>query len=55
MKIGFPLTQTCVLFAAAWGVLYFKEFALTLRGYLIRFVLGISAIIVGAYLLGDSG
>lgn len=55
MKIGFPLTQTCVLFAAAWGVLYFKEFELTLKGYLIRFVLGISAIILGAYLLGDSG
>lgn len=55
IKVGFPLTQTCIIFAAAWGVLYFKEFALTLRGYLARFTMGISSIVVGAYLLGASG
>ena len=55
IKIGFPLTQTCILFAAAWGVLYFEEFSLSWNGFLVRFVVGVSAIIIGSYLIGASG
>ena len=55
IKIGFPLTQTCVLIAAMWGILYFKEFDVRKSGYLIRFCSGILLILVGAYLLGSSG
>ena len=55
IKIGFPLTQTCVLIAALWGIKYFKEFDLQKSGFLFRFCMGILLILVGAYLLGTSG
>ena len=55
IKIGFPLTQTCILFAAAWGILYFEEFSLSWNGFLLRFVVGVSVIIIGSYLIGASG
>ena len=54
MKVGFPLTQTCILIAAMWGILYFKEFNLYTSPYAIRFCFGIAVILVGAYLLGSS-
>ena len=55
IKIGFPLTQTCVLVAAVWGVVYFKEIDLRGSGYVCRFSMGIFVILGGAYMLGSSG
>jgi glucose uptake protein GlcU len=55
IKIGFPLTQTCVLIAAFWGVVYFKEFDVRSSGHIYRFAFGILFILIGAYLLGASG
>ena len=55
IKIGFTLTQTCVLFAAMWGVFYFREIDLRKSGFILRFCLGISCILVGAYFMGASG
>ncbi len=54
IKVGFPLTQTCILITALWGIFYFKEFDLLASGYALRFSLGIASVLVGAYLLGAS-
>lgn len=54
MKTGFPLTQTCIVMAALWGILYFKEIDLIATGFLGRFIIGIVTIVIGAYLLGQS-
>jgi len=54
MKVGFPLTQTCILITAMWGVFYFKEFDLLRSPFAIRFCVGIAFILVGAYMLGSS-
>ncbi len=51
MSISFPLTQTCVIFASAWGVVYFDENIPMKR----RFAIGILAVLVGSYFLGMQG
>lgn len=56
IRIGFPLTQTCVIFNAVWGIFYFKE--MTVTGNLLNFysfLLGIVSIIIGSYFLAESG
>lgn len=50
MAISFPLTQTCALFAAAWGVCYFKE-PVARKG---RFALGLVCVVLGAWCLASS-
>jgi glucose uptake protein GlcU len=55
MKIGFPLTQTCVVFTALWGVFYFKEIVFTDFKRLFRLAFGIFAVIIGSVLLAQSG
>jgi len=55
IKIGFPLTQTCVIVAALWGLLYFKEVNARNLKFLAVFVPGISFVIIGACLLGKFG
>jgi glucose uptake protein GlcU len=55
IRIGFPLTQTCVLVTAVWGIFYFKEIDVGPSGFLARFLLGIVFIIVGSYFLATSG
>lgn len=54
MKVGFPLTQTCILITAMWGVFYFREFDIRRSPYAIRFCIGIVVIFIGAYMLGSS-
>jgi glucose uptake protein GlcU len=54
IKIGFPLTQTCILITALWGISYFKEFDLLRSGYGVRFGSGICSVLLGAYLLGST-
>lgn len=56
MKVGFPLTQTCVVFNAMWGILYFKEIdVMNIRnGNLVRFLVGLVAIVLGSYFLAGS-
>jgi glucose uptake protein GlcU len=54
IEVGFPLTQTCLVFTAAWGILYFKEINLRKTGKTVRFTSGIVTIVIGAYLLGSS-
>jgi len=48
MKVGFPLTQTCVVFNALWGILYFKEIDLmdNKSGNLMRFAGGLSMVVL---------
>lgn len=47
MAISFPLTQTCALFAAVWGVCYFRE-QVARRG---RLGAGLLCVVAGAALL----
>lgn len=54
MKVGFPLTQTCVVFAAAWGILYFKEIQLRDWQGVCKLCGGVSLVIVGSVLLAKS-
>lgn len=54
IKVGFPLTQTCILITAMWGIFYFKEFDLWNSPFAMRFCFGIVSILVGAYMLGSS-
>jgi glucose uptake protein GlcU len=56
MKVGFPLTQTCVVFNALWGIFYFKEIDLFdgKSKNFIRFTCGLAAIILGSFFLADS-
>lgn len=52
IKIGFPLTQTCIIITALWGILYFKEFDIS-KG-IFKFCFGIVSILLGAYCLAAS-
>eukprot|EP01038_Epipyxis_sp_PR26KG_P004527 gene4527-6392_t len=54
MKIGFPLTQTCVVFGALWGIFYFKEINIYEHLNYLRFSIGLVFIILGAYFLSIS-
>jgi glucose uptake protein GlcU len=54
MRVGFPLTQTCVVFAALWGVLFFREMSLDCRDRLAWLSAGILAVLLGSYLLALS-
>jgi len=56
MKVGFPLTQTCVVFNALWGILYFKEIDLMdyKSGNLMRFAGGLVMVMLGSYFLAHS-
>merc|ERR1712192_34452 len=48
--IGFPLTQTCIIVAGLWGVIYYREISGPLPIGL--FTLACCVIIAGAYLNG---
>jgi len=50
MNVAFPLTQTCALLSAFWGVLYFGETV----GKPLRFLFGICSVILGSYFLAAS-
>jgi multidrug transporter EmrE-like cation transporter len=50
MSIAFPLTQTCSLFSACWGVFFFRESISDKR----RFVISMVAIILGSFFLAQS-
>ena len=56
MKVGFPLTQTCVVFNALWGIFYFKEIDLFDKKSknFIRFSCGLAAVVLGSFFLADS-
>lgn len=60
IKVGFPLTQTCVLVSALWGVLYFKEIHFDCnirhcaRTGAAMFFFGIVCVLLGAFLIGES-
>jgi glucose uptake protein GlcU len=47
LSIAFPLTQTCALLSAVWGVVYFRE-RVARQG---RFALGLVAVVAGSYFL----
>ena len=56
IKIGFPLTQTCIIFTSLWGIFYFKELSvLTSIKNTAKFLGGTLAIVLGAYFLAVSG
>lgn len=55
MRVGFPLTQTCVVFAAMWGVLYFKEIDIRRTVTVGMLCLGIGCVILGSFFLAESG
>ncbi|CAM6002628.1 unnamed protein product [Sphagnum balticum] len=55
IRVGFPLTQTCVLVTALWGVCYFKELDLSSKGGIrVRFFTGVLSVVAGAYMLGST-
>eukprot|EP00466_Bigelowiella_natans_P004400 jgi/Bigna1/60191/fgenesh1_kg.9_\ len=55
MSVGFPLTQTCILINASWGIFFFHEIDLrSNRGQLFRFLLALCTIIAGAALLSQA-
>jgi glucose uptake protein GlcU len=51
VKVGFPLTQTCVLFLSMWGILYFKEINLAEAGLIWKYGAGVLLILLGSCLL----
>jgi len=51
MKVGFPLTQTCVLFAAMWGIFYFEEIDIHTHYNAAKFSISLLSIVAGAYLM----
>lgn len=54
MKVGFPLTQTCIVVTALWGVLFFREMDLGQPRVAVRLGVGVAAIVAGSYLLAAS-
>lgn len=56
IRIGFPLTQTCLIFCAIWGIFYFKEISVTTQ-YMnaIKFGFGVVTLVLGSYFLAISG
>jgi len=57
MAVGFPLTQTCILINAVWGIAFFGEMELSCqrRDVLLPFCLALFCIILGAVLLSLAG
>lgn len=55
MKTGFPLTQTCILITAVWGIYYFKEIRTDSFAFRCKFTLGVFAVCAGSILLGTFG
>jgi glucose uptake protein GlcU len=55
MKIGFPLTQTCIFFTTLWGILYFKEVDTGPWETKFKFSAGVFLLIFGAYILSSYG
>lgn len=55
MKVAFPLTQTCVVFSALWGLLYFHELDALQHYNGLRLSVGITLILAGAYFLVSAG
>ena len=55
MKIGFPLSQTCILFTSLWGIFYFKEISIQPIRVRVKFIFGIFFLIFGAYILAAYG
>ena len=55
MKIGFPLTQTCIFFTTVWGIAYFKE--IDTRPFMtkMKFIFGLTFLLAGAYILSSFG
>ncbi|MBI4016020.1 MAG: hypothetical protein HY362_04870 [Candidatus Aenigmarchaeota archaeon] len=52
ISIGFPITQTSLLVAVLWGVLYFKE--IKESNSIVKIIIGAILLIIGAFLLGFS-
>ena len=55
MKIGFPLTQTCILFTTCWGIFYFREIDITPIMIKITFASGLLLLLAGSYVLSSFG
>jgi glucose uptake protein GlcU len=55
MRIGFPLTQTCVIFAAMWGIFYFQEVSIQNPCTILQLLTGVSLVIIGSVFLALSG
>mmetsp|Transcript_29367 Transcript_29367/g.94267 ORF Transcript_29367/g.94267 Transcript_29367/m.94267 type:complete len:102 (-) Transcript_29367:270-575(-) len=51
-SIGFPMTQSCVVISALWGIVVFKE--MTARTPLLLFLLSSTLVAAGASLLGSN-
>lgn len=52
--IGFPLTQTCVVFAALWGILFFREVDVSQGRVLVCLATGVGLVLVGSVFLALS-
>lgn len=50
MSIAFPITQTCALISAVWGVFFFGEKVNDVK----RFLLGLVAVVIGSYFLASA-
>lgn len=55
MKIGFPLTQTCILFTTCWGIFYFHEIDISPKTVKVTFATGLFLLLTGAYVLSSYG
>lgn len=55
LRIGFPLTQTCVVFAAMWGIFYFHEIDVKNTKAVIKLLVGVLLVICGSVFLAQSG
>ena len=55
MKIGFPLTQTCILFTTCWGIFYFNEIDITPKMVKLTFATGLVLLLLGSYILSSFG
>ncbi|KAL7563908.1 hypothetical protein ACA910_008040 [Epithemia clementina (nom. ined.)] len=53
MRIAFPLTQTCVLFATSWGIFYFHEIDQS-RENMAKLGVGLGCFMLGTFLLAES-
>ena len=53
MRIAFPLTQTCVLWATGWGMLYFHEIETT-KATMGKLSMGFGCFMLGTVLLAES-
>ena len=49
--VGFPLTQSCVVISALWGILYFGELAQ--RSRLAEFAMASVVVLAGAAMLAQ--